>query len=235
MICDYKSQLLHRHVIAPRIYQLRFKLIDPSSLEFAPGQYLILVIGQVYRQFSILDYSADDQTFDLLIEHIKGGIASEYIAKLSVGDDVLFKGPAGIFVQREVVRPTIYFATGTGIAPIMPMIRSALEKNTSKPIFLYWGLSHKEDLYFERELDELQKKYSQFKCAICLSQENEKDAQPYFSGRIQKNIDAILPPEIKLADCDVYICGGREMVESIKEFAVTNSVPKSQLYFERFN
>lgn len=235
MIYDYKTRLAFRQIIAPRMYWLRFSLIDPQTIEFVPGQYLLLKVGDALRQFSILDYSEKEKTFDLLIEYIAGGIASEYIARLEVGDSVEFTGPAGIFVQKDVVRPNIYFATGSGIAPILPMIRQTIQKNSSQPILLYWGLPKKEDVYFDQVLSELGKESPQFKYVICLSREDESNAIPYVGGRIQKNINTILPAGVEITDCDVYICGGKEMVEDMKEFVISSGVPKSQLHFERFN
>lgn len=232
---DYATNLLFRVQVAPNIFHLRFVIINDQDFAFVPGQYVIVQIGQAYRQFSIVAFDKKENTLDLLIGYFKGGIASEYFIKLKIGEEVLFKGPAGIFIQRPVVRPVIYLATGTGIAPIVPMISQVLDDTKNAyPIYLFWGISSKKDVYFTDIFINLVNKNNLFQYALCLSRESDGVSPPYYIGRIQDNISPLMK-ELKFSECDIYVCGGKEAVLGLKEFVETHGVKKENLYFERFN
>src|SRR3989344_8789796 len=236
MVNDYITQLVFRSEVAPLTYHFRFKLDGSSPFVFIPGQYLLLKIGEFFRQFSICSYQMEDNTFDLVADYFKGGLASEYLLSLKEGDKVFFKGPAGVFIQQPVVRPVVYLATGTGVAPILAMIDSVVKKeDLTHPFYLFWGVETENDAYFIPQLTLLKQKQSLFTFALCLSQQEELIAPPFYKGHIQDNIFALLGESLPLSNCDVYVCGGKEAVESLKEFSLTNGVPKEHLYFERFN
>lgn len=233
MVNTYFAKLIFRNNIAPNIYHLRFELINNKNLEHTPGQYLLLKIKDQYRQYSIFNYNKKHNEFDLIIEYFQKGLASEYLIALKNGETSEFKGPAGIFVQKQVVRPIVYLATGTGIAPILEMIRSIISENTKYPLFLFWGLSRFQSVYLKETLDAFCCQNYLFKYAICLSRETVDDP-PLYSGYIQDNIDNLLE-DLLINQCDVYVCGGKNAVEGLREFAKSMGVGKSRLFFERFN
>ena len=132
MVHDYTASLVSRKEVAPNIFHISFKLQDDGNFVFAPGQYLLLKVKDQYRQFSISVYKESVRTFDLIIEYFENGLASEYLKHLKIGELSEFKGPAGIFVQHEVARSIIYLATGTGVAPILTMIKKVVKKKKKK-------------------------------------------------------------------------------------------------------
>ncbi len=233
MITEYHAQLVSRSEVAPGIYYLQFKIEGSEEFTYKPGQYLLLDINGQYRQYSITFYNPSTRVFDLVVEYFKGGLASEYFLNLSIGQRALFKGPAGIFVMQPVVKPVVHLATGTGIAPLISMLDISLLQNTTHDHYLFWGAKTKSDLYLINPLLNWEKQHAHFHLAFCLSKETITLQHPFYSGRIQQHVDQILP--VPLSECDVYVCGGKDAVEGLREFATLNGVKKQHLHFERFN
>ena len=129
---------------------IKLKLPGTDRMQFLAGQYInfILKDGR-HRSFSIANAPHDDEFIELHIRHIPGGeFTSDAFEHMHEKDMFRIEGPLGYFYLREnSERPIIFMAGGTGFAPIKGIIEHALAKETTRPMYLYWGARTLEDLY----------------------------------------------------------------------------------------
>lgn len=241
MLNNFQTVLKEKKRLSEDQFLLRFLLVEPKEIIFKPGQYLMLKINGQSRLYSIYSPDFMKNSFDLMIKIIPQGLASGYFNILKEGDRVDFQGPAGTFYLRENEKNKVFFATYTGIAPMMSMIKSFVEKTNHQipPITLYWGLRNFQDICLVDELRDLAQKHHEFKPYICLSRETNLDQiplenKPFFhTGRINTVWQELSDPADRLKS-EYYLCGSRQVVESFNQFLYSQSIPKDLIFFEKF-
>ena len=193
MIKDFSATLTHKQHLSGKVWGFTFTLKDGETLEFVAGQYVLLKIDGNYRQYSICTSSLQNDSFDFIIEYFEGGLASTYLAALEVGQDAHFKGPAGVFTLQNSECDKVYLATGTGIAPIKSMIETQLVTLPTTKAHLYFGLRMGADMYLQKQVEELKKKFPDtFIFTYCLSRESEDvkvEGGQIYKGHIQDALE----------------------------------------------
>lgn len=247
MIHTYHTRLTDKKLLAPEVYLLRFELTESKEIEFIPGQYVILRLTTpeglpASRLFSIASSNALKSSFELLIKLEPFGLASTYFDKLQVGEEATFQGPAGMFRLKENKHNKIFLITGTGYAPVRSMLFNELRMTSDElRIHMFWGLPTFKDIYLFDELKKWRNENDNFQFKICISRETDlspiADADKhYFSlGRITKAFDEML--QVKgsmLHDTDFYLCGNREVVESLRTYLAEKNIPRENIIFEKF-
>ncbi|MBI5127222.1 hypothetical protein HZA76_02080 [Candidatus Roizmanbacteria bacterium] len=236
MLTNFETILSEIKKPRENIFIFNFKLTDPQTIDFLPGQYIILKVpkGNAYapRLYSIFSSNKIKDQFQLLVEIIPGGLASTYFLNLKVSDKVEFQGPLGQFVLRQNDREKFFLVTGSGIAPVFSILQSF-----NLPVDryqIYWGLKSYQSLYLFEEL----KKYNP---KICLSREQNleiipEDSRKYFSlGRIDSCFDKfILDTKYEILNTDYYLCGRKDITESLRLFLLAKNIPQEQIFFEKF-
>jgi len=243
MLINYKTTLIEKRQLTADIFFYRFKLVVPTAITFIPGQYLILFVPQengekARRLYSIASPNILTNEFQLLVKLVPNGCASSYFEKLQINNECEFQGPAGMFVLRESQRDKIGLVTGTGYAPIRSML---LSQPMTKNFTLFLGVPTYKDTFLFEELKQLSEKNSYFKFYMCLSREQNLDMIPetdkkyFLLGRITNGFEQkILNTEYSIVNSDFYLCSGREVVESLKEYLYQKGAQKEQVYFEKF-
>ncbi|MCM8832260.1 MAG: FAD-dependent oxidoreductase [Candidatus Omnitrophica bacterium] len=224
--------------LTEQVYLFRFGLIQPKEINFIPGQYLILKIKDKSRLYSIASSSFIKDSFDLIVEIVEGGLASTYLLNLTPKEEVLFQGPAGVFFLRKTPLNKIFLATGTGIAPIFSMIESSFalyKKKGDLPNFtLFWGLRHLSDLYLYDKLKKIKDaSEKKFDFWICFSRETNLKGEFFIDGRVNVGLERVIRKE-DFKDFEFYLCGGREVIESLKNYLLERGAVKEKIYFEKF-
>lgn len=237
----FKTKLVKKEQVAPDVLQMKFELQDNKQLNFTAGQYLILMLGQERRLFSIASASYQKDNFELLVRLLPEGVASNYFRALKIEEFSYFQGPAGFFVLKPTEKPKIFLATGTGIAPIRSQIFSYLEPGGKADLFLFWGLKRRGDVYLFDELKYLKQSFPNFNFQICLDLEQDfggLDVDHFVRGRADKGfLDFIKEGRVskqQLNDYEYYLCAGREIVEALKTFLAGLGVNKENVFFDKF-
>lgn len=237
MIKDYTTVLRSKRQLAGNVWSFVFELPKGEEMIFEAGQYMILKVGTNYRQYSIASTPFQKDSFELVVEILEYGVGSDYFRNLTVGAEVQFKGPAGVFILRNPHPPIdkIFLATGTGIVPIRSMIQTHLQENRPGNLYLFFGLRVRQDVYFEQEFNELSQKYSQFSFHICLSKEqsNEGLSQHCLIGRVNVGLESLLQQR-GAEEFEYYICGSKTAVDSLKDCVIGKGAPADKVFFERF-
>jgi ferredoxin-NADP reductase len=186
------------------------------------------------RSYSIASPPQRRGELSLVVRLVPGGVASERFRRLEPGQGLQFTGPMGFFVNELAHSGDIvYVATGTGIAPIVPMVQEALERPAASDgdgkLHLYWGLRSEEDLFYRDELTALTARHPRLTCQIYLSQ-----PQGFYRprGRVSGPVLELLP---SLRSPTFYLCGNGQMIEELKSGLVGRGVQrKRQIRTEAF-
>lgn len=216
--------------LSDEIVKLKVKTKDDKRVNFLSGQYVNIEIPETDGQsrsysFSVLPGS---DSLEFLIRLIPDGLMSTYLQTIAkIGDQLLLKGPLGSFYLRKIERPTLFFAGGTGIAPLLSMLDKLVEESMDYPIKLYYGVTKDQNLV---EIDRLEKIKTaiDFQYDCCISSEDSKQyAIGYVTQWIHKE-------ELKELEYDIYLCGPNAMVEAVKFSLEEHDIKYTNFYTEKF-
>ncbi len=204
-----------------------------TGCEFEPGQFIELSPPQSAdrRSYSLANTANWDGVAELYIRLRPGGFFSEYLRVAAVGDALTARGPQGAFGLRETgLRPRWFVAGGTGLAPLLSMLRRMAEWGEPYPARLYFGVETPDDVFAEVELDELAKSLPGFSYEILV-----RRPTPEWIGATGTPVDALARdlPEVEAAP-DVYVCGPPPMVEAIRRVAGEHGVAPERVIVENF-
>jgi CDP-4-dehydro-6-deoxyglucose reductase len=210
------------------------KLPANQRLRFLAGQYIDFLLADGRRRsFSIANAPHNDEFIELHIRYVGGGDFTDYVFnELKEKTLMRIQGPLGSFFLREDSdRPTILMAGGTGIAPIKSLLEHAQFVGVNRPIFVYWGVRTKQDLYMEEFILVRRAQMPNLKYVAVLSDPEPED---HWHGRIGYVQDAVLEDFNDLSHYDVYACGPPAMVYSARDAFRAKGLPEDHYYSDAF-
>src|SRR5206468_931074 len=109
----------------------------------------------VTRSYSFSN-APHEERLTFLVKLTPGGAMSDYLTqRAAIGDTITFTGPHGSFFLRDAQRPVLMLAGGTGLAPILSMLRALRAGGSQCKAHLIYGVSTDEDLVALDQLDEV--------------------------------------------------------------------------------
>lgn len=208
-----------------------------SEFKFKAGQYLDLkknIKGnEVIRSYSIWKAPHENE-WSVLVKQIDNGVFSTYVNEsLSIGDQIEVSNPEGNFSLKEE-QNLVFIAAGSGITPVISMIKDVLYNDKNKTVTLFYINKTKDDIIFNEEIKELNDKYSQFNVFNLLTRQKLEDE--LLEGRLDNNkCQQLVKSQIMSLSADgYYLCGPEEMIFSVKDFLESNNVDSSKIRFELF-
>jgi naphthalene 1,2-dioxygenase ferredoxin reductase component len=210
---------------------MRLQLRPARPLEFSPGQYAQLQFTPDHvRPYSMAGLSTDG-LLEFHVRLVPGGRVTGYIAnQLKVGDSVRVSGPMGsAYLRRKHTGPVLCVAGGTGLAPILSIIRGAAHAGMSNAIHLYFGVRSARDVYGLDWLHELRERYPRLDAHVVVTAGEKSVGQR--SGLVT---DAIAQDWGDLAGWRAYLCGSPPMVEATTLLAQQKRVEPERIYADAF-
>lgn len=217
----------------------------PESLKedfvFSQGQNLTLrttIEGEDIRRSYSICSAPQEQELRVAIKKTEAGVFSTWAnTKLKKGDVLEVLQPTGKFntpLQPSQTKQYLAFAAGSGITPIVSIIKATLYKEPNSCFTLVYGNRSRSSIIFFEELEGLKNKHLQrFNLIHVLSRE-KTDASLNF-GKIDVNK---LNELAKLIDYKVidetFICGPEEMIFCVKDFLEARGIDKKRIHFELF-
>lgn len=216
--------------LTPDVWRYTFTLDDP--LPFAAGQFVNLAVPggpkPVERSYSIWSAPDDPHHLGFVIKLFPGGLASEYLRGLQVGDHVALRGPFGHLAVKDEDEAVWFCATSTGIAPFHSMLRAAARRGDPRPFRLYFGLRSQEDLFALPELDELRAGMRDFDYLVSLSR-----PQPGWSGEVGR-ITRLVDERHPQPGGAWLLCGNGEMVAEVKALLKARGLDRRHIRSETY-
>ena len=225
---------------------VRIALAVPAELEseyeFLPGQHLpfeVMIEGRKLRRTYSICSGADDRPLEIGIRVQPGGAFSEFAAsQLSVGDTLYAMPPAGHFhvnLEKGQARDYLAFAAGSGITPILSMIKSTLETETHSRFALFYGNRKQATTMFIEDLYALKNRYPErLQLHFVFSQEDQEFA--IASGRLDADKVRDLWEHFctRLEPAEAYVCGPETMIESVTQTLGELGMDAAHVHSERF-
>ncbi|KAA0875496.1 benzoate 1,2-dioxygenase electron transfer component BenC [Nitrincola tapanii] len=235
-----RSQLADVHAKVSEITRLSESTLSFSvagdqvrAMHFLPGQYVnIQVPGsdqtRAYSFSSML--KTEDESVSFLIRVIPNGLMSGYMTeKAAVGDAITLRGPYGSFYLRDVQRPVLMLAGGTGLAPFLAMLDKLVQQGLSQPVHLIYGVNTDTDLVELDKLENFAQKLEHFTYTACVA---AADSQCERKGYVTHHMETV--PFLTEPEFDLYLCGPPPMVEAVSQYLQEQSIQPSHFYYEKF-
>ena len=213
-----------------------------SNYTFIAGQYINLRLTldnqEIRRAYSICS-APDSGELRIAVKAVSNGLFSQFAnTQLKAGDVLEVGKPEGKFTfepQADRQRNYAAFVAGSGITPVLSILKSVLKSEPKSSFVLVYGNKSPEETIFHQELHDLQSQYvgrlfvhyvySQAKVATALS------------GRIDKTtVNYILNENHASLEFDkFYLCGPEEMINTVSEALKEKNIKESNIKFELFS
>jgi propane monooxygenase reductase component len=215
---------------------LVLRLLEPKEIKFFPGQYMDITIPgtDASRSFSMANTtSRDSGLLEFVIKVYPDGLFSHFLdTQLAVGDRLDITGPFGVFTLRESDEAELIFlGGGAGMAPILSLLRSMVERGIQRKATYYYGARRRRDLCFEAELRALEESLPSFRYVPALSEPADEDG---WDGEVGLITDVVKRHEQDLRNAHAYVCGPPPMVEAAMPLLTTLGVPEKRIYYDKF-
>jgi ring-1,2-phenylacetyl-CoA epoxidase subunit PaaE len=213
-----------------------------DDYRFAPGQYLTLRTmmdgEEVRRSYSICS-GPDDGEMRIAVKKVDGGAFSSWAAdELKSGDEIDVMTPTGRFgiaPEPETALIHVGFAAGSGITPILSIIRGVLAREPDSRFFLFYGNRSTDGMLFREALEQLKDRFIERLSVFHVISGEEQDI-PILHGRLDdEKVRVLLRSLVPAASIDhVFICGPTAMSEEIAATCRDIGIPEQRIHIERF-
>ncbi|KHK59400.1 oxidoreductase [Burkholderia sp. A9] len=205
-----------------------------AAAEFEAGQFAELEVpgSGLRRPYSLANTSNWDGRLEFLIRLRPQGWFSTYLRERArPGDPLTVRVPMGGFgLFADSLRPRWFVAGGTGLAPILSMLRRMAEYQEMDEARLFFGVNEDSELFMLDELERLQAELPQLRVDACVWRPGAA-----WAGFRGTPVDAL---RVALGEAggspDLYVCGPPPLVEGAREVAVAAGIPDAQFASERF-
>ncbi len=213
-----------------------------NDYSFAPGQYLTLRTTmdgeEVRRSYSICS-GPDDGELRIAVKKVDGGAFSSWAAdELKAGDELDVMTPTGRFgIAHAPNEARVYagFAAGSGITPILSIVKGALAREPNSRFFLFYGNRSTGGMLFREALEELKDRFMQRLSVFHVISGEEQDI-PILHGRLDGDkVRVLLRSLVPAASVDhVFICGPTGMSAEIEATCRDIGIADDRIHVERF-
>jgi ring-1,2-phenylacetyl-CoA epoxidase subunit PaaE len=213
-----------------------------GAYRFNPGQHVTLrteVDGnEVRRSYSICT-TPDDHELRIAVKKVEGGVFSTLAnEKIKAGDaiDVMTpQGRFGVALDPNAERHYLAVAAGSGITPVMSIIRAVLTHERKSRVTLIYGNRSTQNIIFREQLEDLKDRFlSRFTVHHILSREAQEIA--LLDGRIDADKLAALLRTLPTGDIDAaFLCGPGGLIEEGRAALTDYGVPAERIHVEHFS
>ena len=212
-----------------------------EAFQYTQGQSLTLrthINGQEVRRTYSICSSPLDKEWRVAVKKVEGGLFSSFAnLALKAGDTLEVMQPVGRFyaaLDPANRKNYIAFAAGSGITPVLSIIKTTLSTEPQSQFTLVYGNRNRASIIFFEELEALKNQFMQrFNLVHVLSREKTDSA--IHSGRIDTSKLNELKSLLPLKEMDeFFLCGPEEMIFTVKDYLETIGIDKKKIHFELF-
>lgn len=222
------SEIIHE---TPDVDTFRYKAQDGTKLSFDPGMFVMITYSnpetkeKIARAFSIASAPNSD-TLEFFVHMIHGRFTS-YLDTAKIGDTYLMSGPYGQFrfVPNED-KKVLFIAGGTGLAPMMSMLRYVENLNSDNDIVLIYSVRFPNEIIRKEELEGLEKKLK-MKLVVTVTRPQDGDGWTGEKGHIGQEMIRKYAPDYK--ERKVYVCGPLAFTKAMQEVCTSLEIPSSMV------
>lgn len=223
----FEDKIVHN----AKYIEYHFELAQPHELHFMAGQYVSIKVAESgeRRSYSICSAPSIAHGFILLNDITPAGLGTQYLESLVFGQEITGMGPLGRFVLSDQPESAIVLiGTGSGITPLKSMLLSLVESRDTRPISLYWGMRHAEELFWLDDFQDIVEANEHISFYPVISQPN-----PEWTLSTGHVTDLLAVHEFP-QDAGYYLCGSNNAIKSINEFLLAKSIDPQYIHHEQF-
>ncbi|MDQ0260801.1 benzoate 1,2-dioxygenase electron transfer component BenC [Sinomonas atrocyanea] len=234
-IGTFQATIVKLHWYADNTAGLTLAVEDRERLAYLPGQYMnVQVPGTDQERSYSFSSGPDAEQLTFLVRTAPDGAMTTYLKERAAeGDTLTLEGPKGSFFLRDVKRPVLMLAGGTGIAPQLAMLEklsagAAAGTVPAFPIHLAYGATWDKDLVEVEALERYAATIPGFTFStIVADADSQHPRKGYVTGHL-------LPEHLNDGDVDVYLCGPPAMVDAVRRYFDAEGIEPTNFYYERF-
>lgn len=204
-----------------------------QNFQFIPGQYVTLILTingkEERRSYSIC--SGINEPLAVAVKKVEKGIVSTWLNEVAqIGNEISVSYPTGNFRLTDIGGTYVAFAAGSGITPIMSMVK-AMALGTQGRFQLYYGSKTKDSIIFFNDLERLNSKGMHTHYLL-----SREAVEGFDSGKLDaEKVSEIIKSNLEMLKADgFYICGPEEMIYTVKNALKTFGVLDDKIHFELF-
>ncbi len=236
----HKLQVESLKKLTPNSVEITLEIPDElkPEFQFKAGQYITLDMNGTRRDYSLCTSPLDGK-WSIGIKSVTNGFISKFLnSDLKVGDHLMVSTPNGRFgipSKPNEKRTLLAFAAGSGITPILSIIRYTLQTEEWVNFYLFYSNKTPQDVMFLEELSQLKAEFPQnFHLHLFYTQERLENW--LFEGRLNAHkFELILNQLVDINEVDeALVCGPNEMIKEISNEIFKAGIPKKHIHFELF-
>ena len=222
----------------------RIPQAEREDFSFVHGQYVTLKLHvngeELRRSYSICSSPLDKEELRIAVKKVTGGRAStELVEKLKPGMHIEVMSPMGNFttaIDPTQARHFVAFAAGSGITPILSILKTVLRSEPKSRFTLFYGNTDQDRIIFRKRLDELKQQHVD-RLSVHHILTMGKDEDMLFNGRITKEKAVGLLKRFVTDPLhkEFFICGPEQMMVNVSEALEANGVEKKHIHIELFS
>jgi ring-1,2-phenylacetyl-CoA epoxidase subunit PaaE len=212
-----------------------------KKIEYKPGQFLTLQFvsegEKIRRAYSLCTSPYIDKDFGVTVKRVQGGKVSGYLNQtLKAGDVIDVMEPLGNFTTTfgsNAQRNLVFFGGGSGITPLMSLIKTALLLEPKSSVSLVYANRDTDSIIFKASLNDLEKKYPNFKLVHVL--ENPPSGFSGIKGLINPSVvREILKTLPQSSNTEYFICGPEPLMNIVTDSLISLGISKELIRRESF-
>jgi uncharacterized protein len=213
-----------------------FRDVRGTRFRFEPGQFFTFVTdidGRTVRRAYSASSAPGAKQLRITVKQVPGGTFSGHVnQRLRPGDRLRVLGPSGSFRVDRSQRELVMLAVGSGVTPIMSMIRTLLAKRSHMRLMLLYGNRTEADILFAEELAALRDEHR-----LTVRHVLTRPPATWTGGvgrlvgeNLRRELDALRP----YANAHFFVCGPEAMMHGARDVLTALGVPGEQIHEERF-
>lgn len=232
---EFTTEITVLEKVSSNVVKLCLQRSDgEKQIKLDSGQFYDLEIPgtDVTRSYSPANITNNKGELEFLIRILDDGKFSNYLKKVAkVGQSLKVSGPSGVFgLVADGFTPRYFVAGGTGLAPILSMVRFMNEWGEPQPCTIYFGSTFEEEVFYMDELKTLEAQMDNLTVKVCVWK-----ATASWQGEKGSVVD-ILKEDLKntAVKPDLYLCGPPGMVDATYNVCEEVGISKEKIYLEKF-
>ena len=239
-VIQRQATISEKTYLTPDTIKLGLQLLpdadDNINLDFEAGQYIEIMLpdSDEKRAYSLSNTPNWEGYLECLIKLRPDGKFSHFLDKqATVGTSLTIQSPSGQFALQDTgLRPRYFVAGGTGVAPVLSMLRQMAEWQEPHPCRLFFGVWHPQDVFLKDELESLTEQLPAFNYQTCVANNTDTDTWQGCQGSVVDALATALKDNNSQAD--IYICGSVNLVNAVKQLSQSLDIDETRLIYETF-
>lgn len=231
-IAQRSGRVVRQAALTHDIQRLTVRLDSPLS--FKPGQFAQICLEGlpgVERSYSFASIPDDSGLVDFFVRRVPGGVFTDYVHSHPLeGTRLHLQGPMGMFWLRESDAPVLFVAGGSGLAPVLAMLRGLQQQRSARSVTVLFGARTEADLYCIDELRAMEQGWAgQFRLVPVLSEAQADAPWTGVRGLVTEHVPQLLEPGMH-----AYLCGPPAMVDAVQAQLLQAGLAKAHIHADRF-